>query len=579
MFSNAWDGRFGFSTRLLLLFVIAVLIALCCEIAHRGSVRRTLDYLRKRPLSFLANILLAASLEAFLSATLGYMYRAMLAAFLLCYIPACISYFKYAYRNEPLYASDLALASSVFRVANGSNFAFRMENTFPAIAMGLFFLFTFPAGEALLVPFQRGFDLALSAVLYLVTVYVYFNLQKQDFTYMESGFIAGFMMNTLYLFRKKPAPAHKGKADIQPDRFPPAESPDVVIVLSESFWDATKLTGIEFSEDPIPNFRALSKECIHGDLVVTPFGGGTCNVEAELLLGVVCRHFNLSDTLYRRTIRGPVPSLATAFRECGYRTTALHTFERDFYKRATALEHMGFDEFRAAESLDNPRMSGHYVDDSCLTDMIFETLENADRPSFIFAISMENHQPYSARKFKSPAIHVENKELGKLKGTVEAYAHGLHDADKELARLIDYCERRKRPTTVLFFGDHLGALGEDFALYRECELVERDFGALAPSEIEKLYTPPYLIWSSEGNSASEVPAMGANFLGGLLMDCIGMEKPAHFRYLEQIQQRARCLSREDYFLNGEGSVLRKMTPDMRQADEEYKAESFRMMGM
>jgi len=579
MFSTAWDGRFGFSTRLLLLFVLAALTAFCCETAHRGSLRRAVHYIWKQPLSFVSNLLLTAALEMLLTAALGYLYRAVVTTFLLCYIPACISYFKYVFRNEPLYASDIALATSVFTVANGSNLAFRMSNTLPVLSTGLLFLFTFPAGEALLTPLLRWFDLGLSATLFLVTVYVFLDLQKPDFTYLESGFIAGFLFNILYLLRKKPFSSRRSQPAPAPKSFSSTESPDVIIVLSESFWDATKLTGMEFSEDPIPFFRALSEKCVHGNLVVTPFGGGTCNVEAELLLGVVCRHFNLSDTLYRKTIHGPVPSLATAFRDNGYRTTALHTFNGDFYKRDTALRHMGFDEFRAAESIENPHMSGTYIDDSCLTDMIFDTLDNAEQPSFVFAISMENHQPYSDRKFKKSKIKATADNLGGLKGAVEAYAHGLRDADKELARLIDYCERRERPTVVLFFGDHLGALGADFALYRQCGLVQSDFGEFSPAEIERLYTPPYLIWSSQRNTTAAIPSMGANYLGGLLMDCVGMEKTGLFRYTEQILPRARCLSRTDFFLDGEGNTLRRMTPDILQADREYNAESHRIMGM
>ena len=579
MFTNAWGGRFGYGAQLLLLLAFAALTAFCCELAHRGSLRRTLGFVQKRPLHFLSNLLLALALEMALTAVLGYLYRAVAAAFAICYLFACVSYFKYAYRNEPLYASDLALASSVFTVANTTNFAFRMENTLPAMGMTLLFVFTYPTGEALLLPHFRIFDMAFAVLLFLLTVYIFLDLRRPDFTYLESGFLAGFLFNALYLIRKKPTPARAAAAEPPVQGYPPGDAPDVVIVLSESFWDATKLTGVEFSEDPIPFFRALSGKCVHGDLMVTPFGGGTCNVEAELLLGVVCRHFNLSDTLYRKTLRRPVPSLATAFRGLGYRATALHTFSGDFYKRDAALRHMGFDEFRAAESINNPRMSGQYIDDSCLTDMIFETLDAAEQPSFVFAISMENHQPYTARKFEKPSISASGAMLGKQQAAVEAYAHGLRDADRELERLIDYCERRTRPTVVLFFGDHLGALGEDFALYRACGLVESSMGALSPAEISRLYAPPYLLWSSNGNEAKAQPPTGANFLGGLLLDAAGAEKPAHFRFLEQLQARARCLSREDCFLDGDGALLRSMTPDMRQADGEYKAESLRVMGM
>ncbi len=37
----------------------------------------------------------------------------------------------------------------------------------------------------------------------------------------------------------------------------PAEKPDIIIVMSESFWDPTLLPGVTITPDPIPNVRAL----------------------------------------------------------------------------------------------------------------------------------------------------------------------------------------------------------------------------------------------------------------------------------------------------------------------------------
>ncbi|MFB0965647.1 MAG: hypothetical protein QMC36_08445 [Patescibacteria group bacterium] len=44
-----------------------------------------------------------------------------------------------------------------------------------------------------------------------------------------------------------------------------------MLILSESFWDPTKLPGVKFSQDPIPNYRALASEKGGGDFVSPMF--------------------------------------------------------------------------------------------------------------------------------------------------------------------------------------------------------------------------------------------------------------------------------------------------------------------
>ena len=586
---EVWRNGAGFLPLLVVLIGFSVCSTLLSELAHRGSLRRLMAWLRGHGNMLLANILLALALECLLAVATGSLYWTALLGFVCLYVPACISFFKYAARNEPLYASDFRLFLAVFTVSDGSNAAWRKANVIPAVVMGAFFLFTIPSGEASLSPVLRVVCLCAAAVLFFAVLLAFLDLKRPDNSYMQSGFAMGLLFNILYHYSRKAAdhkalPAVDGaeeNARNEAAQGGEAMRPDVVLVLSESFWDAAKLEGITFSEDPIPFFRKLSAGAVSGNLLVTPFGGGTCNVESEVLLGVVNRHFNVTDSFYHTFIKKPVPSLATAFRDRGYHTTALHTFNREFYMRDKALENMGFDEFRAEDEITEPRQSGRYLDDSHLTDMIVETLDNADAPAFVFGISMENHQPYTAKKFKEQTITVEG--LGEddvaLRGAAEAYAHGLRDADRELERLVTYCQNRERPTVVLFFGDHLGALGADFALYRRCGLVAGEMGALGVEDVLNVYTPPFVLWSNYKEEAGKLDPIGANFLGAVLLEYIGMPKPAQFQYLETLWKHARCMSREDCFLDAEGKATRRMTPDMRRLDAEYKAVSYRTMGM
>ena len=54
--------------------------------------------------------------------------------------------------------------------------------------------------------------------------------------------------------------------------------PNVIIIMSEAFADPTRWSNINFSEEPIPNLKNLSRESIFGNLITPSFGGSTCNV-------------------------------------------------------------------------------------------------------------------------------------------------------------------------------------------------------------------------------------------------------------------------------------------------------------
>ena len=61
----------------------------------------------------------------------------------------------------------------------------------------------------------------------------------------------------------------------------PDEKPDIIVVMSESFWDPTKLPGVTITPDPIPTVRALRS----GSMFSPEFGGMTANIEFEALTG------------------------------------------------------------------------------------------------------------------------------------------------------------------------------------------------------------------------------------------------------------------------------------------------------
>lgn len=60
-----------------------------------------------------------------------------------------------------------------------------------------------------------------------------------------------------------------------------AKQPNIILILSESFFDITGLPGVTFDQDPVADFHELQAEGVSGTFYTRSLGYGTCNIELE----------------------------------------------------------------------------------------------------------------------------------------------------------------------------------------------------------------------------------------------------------------------------------------------------------
>lgn len=245
------------------------------------------------------------------------------------------------------------------------------------------------------------------------------------------------------------------------------ELPDIVIVQSESFFDPGRMRGYAPYQF-IPNFARLARMGESGPLHVPTFGGGTIRTEFEVLTGLPLRYFPQVQFPYLQIDTKKIPGLARALAAHGYTTLAIHDNDAGFWNRASALKRLGFQRFIAIDGFPkNPPLDGRYVSDRVLTDEILAQLRNDGPPQLLFAISMEAHGPYDgdAGNIDMPerdAIPAPPGVTGDARTMLQNYLYHLAHADAQLGRLADALALRRRPTLLLFYGDHLPALGQAF---------------------------------------------------------------------------------------------------------------------
>ena len=333
-----------------------------------------------------------------------------------------------------------------------------------------------------------------------------FDSALQSSNYTANGFVGAFTVNLLSLNVQQPKDYDRQTVETFLSGYEAtaqeegAEDFDVIVILSESFFDARSLPGVEFSQNPLPNYDRLRahKNCYSGRFYSTAIGGGTVRPEFGVLTGLTTDYVPSIPTPYRYVSR-PTETYVSHYRDAGYRTIALHPYNEKFYSRNSAYGHLGFDEFHGQASITGTVYAEYkrgFVTDETTLRAIEHYADGQEQPVFLFAITMQNHQPFDGIAPELMQIGVSCDSLSEPALTaLTTYTQGLYDADKMLGELAAWIDKRERPTVLAFFGDHLPTLGSNHLAYNESGLFNSRDG-VTHEEAMTMYATPFLIYSN-----------------------------------------------------------------------------------
>ena len=247
------------------------------------------------------------------------------------------------------------------------------------------------------------------------------------------------------------------------------EKVNVVYVMSESFIDP-KLGKHLYdygNKEPILYTQEIKKSQSSGWAASSEYGGGTANVEFEALTGL--SNFFLNSIPYTSIVPAnkDTPSIVKNFNENGYKTIAMHPYNRNMYRREVVYPNLGFQEYKSADGFKNNSKidNSKYISDESAFNEVLAELKNSQKPEFIHLVTMQNHMPYeenaySEHNFSVNAKNGANPENAK---TVQAYLEGISRSDKAMKNFLSEIEKLNEKTIVVFWGDHWpGIYGEMF---------------------------------------------------------------------------------------------------------------------
>ena len=262
-------------------------------------------------------------------------------------------------------------------------------------------------------------------------------------------------------------------------------TPNILFLQLESFMDPTLVEGLEYSKDPIPNYRKLMEEYSSGYLTVPAVGAGTANVEFEVMTGISARFFGPGEYPYKNILRETtVESTPNDLKLLGYSSHAIHNHRGAFYGRNKVFSNMGFDTFTCLEYMNNvTKTPRNWAKDGILTEQIMDALESTDGKDYIYTISVQGHGKYPTEQvIEDPAITVTKAETEEQRWTYEYYVNQVYEMDLFVKELTDTLASYDEDVILVMYGDHLPAL----------DMTEETM------KNGSIYQTQYIIWNNFG---------------------------------------------------------------------------------
>ena len=288
---------------------LSLIMCFALEWMSRHSFSDALTFVTERTFAYLFNsyLIFVCYTPVFLGRKRTFWRMLISAVFVTLGITNCIILFN---RVSPFGFSDIGLISDLLTMQNTNYFSWTQAimalAAIGGYAVFLVILFkrTSPEKPVLKFPVR----LLIVFICFVSVLPITYGLRKINILtsyfgnlaqgYYDYGYIYGFATSAFDRGMTKPIgysearvkqTLKKNKTDktsIDSDK-----SPNIVVVLLESYFDVSEASFIECSKDPMPYFHYLEENYSTGHMTAPVVGAGTCNTEFEILTGMACQFF------------------------------------------------------------------------------------------------------------------------------------------------------------------------------------------------------------------------------------------------------------------------------------------------
>lgn len=549
------------------------------------------DYFR-RPALVALNLLPPVILAALLYAATG---RAWL-AYLLTALPVLGlsfgSYYKLAFRDDPVIASDLLILGEAGQMAGKYQLflSSKMAACLAGAAVCLVLLALLARGK----PRGRSRALtaagALCAALVLVPIYgsdrVYqananlntshINQWSTTQQYISRGLLYPFLHSVKDALPSPPEGYSQREtaqllAEYEDADIPEEKKVHLVGLMLESFADLSIYDQIEFQQDVYALYHQLEEESYSGRLLTNIFAGGTVDTERAFLTGMAPANINY---------RSQTSSYVWYLKDQGYRTVGYHPSNNWFYNRANVNSYLGFDQYYFIENFyqafPEDDIPWDYTFFPQLTADLLKQVKG-DAPVFSFSVSYQGHGPYGDYEcwWGEADDYIANYELDDASRYILSnYLGSVKSTQSFLYDMVEQLRASDEPIVLVVFGDHKPWLGNGNSVYNALGI---SFDQDTQEGFYNYWSTSYLIWGNDAAKAAlgvdlvgQGPDISPCFLMDVVFEQLGWQGSAYMQAARECRRELPVVHNQGACLTADGRLLWELPQPLEEVLRRFR---------
>ncbi len=474
---------------------------------------------------------------------------------------AAAHFFKTTFRGEALFPSDIVFATAAGDMVSQFNISLTeaMIVSLVILVTAVVFssLFTLPE-----IKNKYYINVIVAAVFSLATAFYWNNYILDTQYYKNMGFYENmnpvdiyysntfhtaflFYVNSTMVF--EPEDYSQKQVDrmlSEAETVSEQTTPDVILILLESYFDPNNLFGLEFTESINENYNSIAQKAIYGNMLSFKYGGGTADIEFNILNQINTTYF--TEALSYMNVYGndKLPSFVQDLKADDYSTYAMHAYTSQLYNRINAYKNMGFDGSKFVDTYSNTDTYGNYVSDISHVDEMIKKYEEyvatGAENIFLYGVSMQNHMYMSQENIDSDRVYLADTGYSQSftdgMGILASY---MRQTDMAIKRLYDYFEQVDREVVIILYGDHQSYNIDGLSDFTSESLNEIPaYNSMTDKEkYIASHTTPFIMWSNKQDKGGEYwPLVSPYNLWALASQSFGLPSGEYERYLYQQMQ-------------------------------------------
>ena len=388
-------------------------------------------------------------------------------------------------------------------------------------------------------------------------------------TYYKYGYLAGTIESAGLLMNPIVEPdnysdAAADEAAARAEGYTPAvetvseqEYPDIVLILSESFYDFDLVTDLQ-ADTEIMSVTKNMENSIYGHTVSPQVGGGTNSSEYEMLTSNSLMLMPSITPFNWLNLYG-ADSIVSYLKDLGYSTMAAHPYTNLNYRRNSAWLALGFDQVYFEDSFPTKEYYGNrpYQTDSATykdLEAMYEAMPE-DQPRFTFLVSIQSHGDYDMNEPELDLVHAAT-DYGEYDSVMDEYLSCMYLTDQAFGELTDYFtqvyEETGRKVIVAMAGDHAPSFVDHVA--DKTIASENDLQILERST-------PFIIWANypmenagETSDTDPLNRVDLCMFAPMVAEQAGLPLTDYYRYLLAMQDDVTVMTAGNDYMDASGTT-------------------------